>query len=60
MPKVTVYCFTGYDHTSGQTVSAQRMATLETIKELKGTPLMETAKEVDTSELDGNGFYPKR
>lgn len=60
MPKVTVYCFTGYNIITDKTLPSKHMATLETIKGLKGSPLMETAKEVDTSELDGNGFYPKK
>jgi hypothetical protein len=33
------------------------MATLEKIYEIGGFPLMETAKEVDTSSLDPDGFY---
>jgi hypothetical protein len=60
MPKVTVYCFTGYHINTDQTINSKHMATLEAIKKSSGVPLMETAKEVDASELDGNGFYPKK
>lgn len=60
MPKITVYYFTGYNITTDQIIRSKRMATLEAIKTFNGTPLMETAKEVDTSDLDGNGRYPKQ
>lgn len=60
MPKITVYYFTGYHIATDQIIHSQRMATLETIKRFNCTPLMETAKEVDTSELDDNGRYPKK
>ncbi|MCK9390882.1 MAG: hypothetical protein M0Q01_04875 [Syntrophales bacterium] len=59
MPKTTVYCFTGFDIKEGKSITAKRMATLEAIKGFNGVPLMETAKEVDISELDGDGHYPK-
>jgi hypothetical protein len=60
MPKATVYYFKRWDMNVGQMVPSKRMATLKAIKDLGGVPLMETAKEVDASELDGNGFYPKK
>jgi hypothetical protein len=33
------------------------MTTLENIYKIGGFPFMETAKEVDTSSLDPDGFY---
>lgn len=59
MPKTTAYCFTVFDINEGKNVMAKRMATLEAIKIFNGLPLEGTAKEVDTSELDDNGHYPK-
>jgi hypothetical protein len=59
MPKTTVYCFEGDDKIHGKNVLAKRMATLEAIKSFNCVPLMDTAKEVDISELDGNYQYPK-
>ena len=60
MPMITVYYFTGYDIATDKVIRSKRMATLETIREYKCTPLKETAKEVNTSELDDNGRYPKK
>jgi hypothetical protein len=60
IPRVTVYCFNGYNIIADKTIPSKYMASLETIKKLNCAPLMETAKEVDTSELDDNGFYPKK
>lgn len=59
MPKTMVYCFTVFDIKQGENIMAKRMATLEAIKSANGVPLMDTAKEVDISELDDNGHYPK-
>ena len=60
MPKITVYCFTGYHIATDPMIPSKRMATLESIKSFNCSPLMETAKEVDTSELDDDGLYPKK
>lgn len=60
MPKVTVYYFTGYHIATDQMLQSKRMATSETIKRFNYIILTETAKEVDTSELDDNGLYPKK
>jgi hypothetical protein len=54
--KVTVYSFEAYNHQIGATDEAKSMATLEAIKSVKGTPLMDTALDVEESEVDGNGF----
>lgn len=36
------------------------MATLDAIDRVKGVAIESTMKMVDKSELDGNGFYPKK
>jgi hypothetical protein len=59
MPKIKVYQFTKYDIIQGKNVASKRMATLEAIKIFEGMPLMDTAKEVDSAEVDENGRYPK-
>ena len=38
---------------------AKRMATSAAIKRFNGAPLEGTAKEVDISEIDDDGHYPK-
>ena len=60
MPKITVYYFTGYDIVTDQIIRSKRMASRERIRRFNCSPLNHTAKEVDTSELDDNGFYPKK
>jgi hypothetical protein len=60
MPKTTVYYFIGYDIATDKMIRSKRMATRERIKRFNFSPLNETAIEVDTSELDDNGFYPKK
>jgi hypothetical protein len=59
MQKVTVYFFTGYQISTDKIIRSKRMATLEAIKKFGCTPIMDTAKEVYTHELDDNGRYPK-
>ena len=34
-------------------------APLDAIKRIGGSPILNTAKEVSESDLDGNGHYPK-
>lgn len=51
-----VYNFTWYDINSDQIVKSPRKATLDAIAIAKGTPMQETAEEVDFTALDGNGF----
>jgi hypothetical protein len=58
MDKVSVYFFEGWDGPAGENKKSLRMATLEAIKG-KGTPILETQRTVDKSDLDGSGFYPK-
>lgn len=59
MQKITVYYFTKYNIKTDQEVPSKRMATLEFINRIKGTPLMDTAKEINMTDLDDNGRYPK-
>ncbi|MDQ5986519.1 MAG: hypothetical protein CSYNP_02249 [Syntrophus sp. SKADARSKE-3] len=59
MSKLTVYQFRVFDINQGMNVLAKRMATLEAINTINGAPIMETAQEVDATEVDGNGHYPK-
>jgi hypothetical protein len=59
MKKVTVYSFKGYKVTTNKTIISDRMATLDAIKRFGCTPIMERSKEVDASEVDEEGRYPK-
>ena len=59
MSKITVYYFTKYDINTDQEVRSKRMATLEFINRIEGAPLMDTAKEINVTDLDENGRYPK-
>jgi hypothetical protein len=60
MAKVTVYYFTEYNIVTDEKVRSARPATLETIAQIENAIVLEeTAQEVDTSQLDGNGFYDK-
>ena len=58
MSEVEVYYFatSGWDKMHGDNLLSKRPATLEAIKARNGTPLPETRRIVDSSELDGNGF----
>jgi hypothetical protein len=63
MAKATVYYFTFYDMDTGETVRPRRAGTLEAIRDagLESVNLLiSTALEVDESELDDAGFYPRR
>jgi len=60
MKKVPVYFFQKYDIISNQKVRSKRPATLEAIDKVKGEPIMETALEVDETELDGDGFRKRQ
>jgi hypothetical protein len=62
MAKATVYYFTFFDRDKGETVRPRRPGTLEAIANTRMAsvkPLISTAQEVDESELDDNGFYPR-
>ena len=56
MPDVEVYYFMGWDQMQGDNLRSQRPATLQAIKVRGGTPLPETRRIVDSSELDHDGF----
>ena len=60
MDKITVYYFQGYSITKDEIIIPKRMATIETIKRYSCVPLMDTAKEVNVSEVDEDGRYPKK
>jgi hypothetical protein len=55
----TVYEFTKYSPTLGETVRGKRPATLEAIHRANGTPDMATAREVSADDLDGDDFVAK-
>jgi hypothetical protein len=57
MDKVSVYFFDGWDGPAGENKRSLRMATIEAIKS-RGTPILETQRTVNKSDLDG-GFFPK-
>jgi hypothetical protein len=63
MAKVLVYYFTFFDKAKGKNVRPRRPGTLEAIASTRRAhvkPLLNTALEVDESELDDEGFYPRR
>ena len=53
----TVYTFVIYDHDKGTTVIYPRMATRQTIANMRGKVNEETAWVVDVADLDAMGFY---
>jgi hypothetical protein len=53
----TVYTFVIYDHDKGTTVIYPRMATRQTIANMRGKVNEETAWVVDVNDLDPMGFY---
>jgi transcriptional regulator with XRE-family HTH domain len=55
--KVEVYKFEVYDIINDKIVIPNRMATMEFIKRINSFPLMDTAKEVNTSDVDNDGRY---
>jgi len=56
MARVTVYCFFTHRYPSQEPYHWPRAATLKTIHAMRGTPIRETAREVDESEVDHGGF----
>lgn len=63
MAKVFVYYFTFFDRAKGENVRPRRPGTLEAIASTRRAyvkPLLNTALEVDESDLDDEGFYPRR
>jgi hypothetical protein len=53
----TVYTFVVYDHDKGTTVIYPRMATRQTIANMRGKVNEETAWVVDVADVDNMGFY---
>jgi len=53
----TVYTFVVYDHDKGTTIIYPRMATRQTIANMRGKVNEETAWVVDVADLDVMGFY---
>ncbi len=60
MDLVTVYKFEHVDEHNNATARAPRMGTLDAIHRVRGVAIESTRKMVDQSELDGDGFYPKK
>ncbi len=56
MEKVWVFYFKSWDHAQGKMVQSKRAATQEAIVAALGVALIETAHEVDPSQLDDNGM----
>ena len=59
MTKLTVYFYEHDDDDDNRNRDkrSKRMAALETIKRIRGAPVMETAREIEVSALDQYGFY---
>ena len=53
----TVYTFFIYDHDKGATAIYPRMATRQTIANMRGKVNEESAWVVDVNDLDTMGFY---
>ena len=60
MSTVTVFYFKKYDIVKDEMILSKSMTTLRKIAEIHGAPLTETAKEVDISNLDPDGFYREK
>ena len=58
MASVMVYYFTQYNIVTNETVHSARPATLEAIAKIDNAIVLEeTAQEVETCRVDGDGFY---
>ena len=55
MSTVTVYRFASWHQ--GRPITADRMATREAIRKLRGEAYLESAREVPASEVDQAGFH---
>jgi hypothetical protein len=56
---VTVYQADKWDHLNGEIVRLPRAGTLDAIRAARATPVMASAREIDSAALDGNGFEQK-
>lgn len=59
MALISVFAFTHADDNNEKTAHEPRKATRETIRRIRGTPIESSKEDVDESELDREGFYPK-
>ena len=57
MAKIRVFYFRGYDADSHLVVRSKRPATLGAINKVGGDPIMDSGIDVNTDQLDGEGFY---
>ena len=57
--KATVYFWKVWNQNLGENVIAPRPGTLEAIKHAQGSPITDTAMEIDAADLDGDGFRRK-
>ena len=57
MATVPVYYFRKYDVTADEPAVSQRMATLSAIRREGGMPVMDSRKDVESTEVDADGFY---
>ena len=54
--KVTIYFFKKFDVVKGKYQNSKRPATLEAIARARGEAIMESAVEIEPSQLDDDGF----
>ena len=60
MKDITVYFFEKWDNKEGKNIRSKRHATLDAIAVARGRAIIESALQVDKSELDDNGFRKKK
>ena len=60
MALVSVFAFTHADDDKDRNVHEPRKATRDTIVRNRGIPIESSKEDVEESELDREGFYPKR
>ena len=60
MALVSVFAFTHADDDNDRSVHEPRKATRETILRIHGIPIESSKEDVEESELDRDGFYPKK
>ena len=56
MPSLTLYYFEGYDFENDKVVRSRRPATMEFIQRHHLYPVAENAIEVDSAQVDAEGF----
>jgi hypothetical protein len=56
MTKVTVYDYETVDRKTGKSAKAPRMATVEAIRRIKGSAVLESRCIVDAAAVDDDGF----